>query len=86
LRICSGKESRRSRPATDCERACLRLADKFVLDPHGVDDADTAVVAAYLSPPAMVALLALFMGFSKIAVVLGTAPESMPVTILPTPA
>jgi hypothetical protein len=30
--------------------------------------------------------LALFMGFSKIAVVLGTAPESMPVTILPTPA
>jgi alkylhydroperoxidase/carboxymuconolactone decarboxylase family protein YurZ len=122
-------------PANDCERACLRLTDKFVLDPHGVSDEDTAAVAAHLPPAAMVALieasalsarhklvirytdafltdpasigadlreamrrefaaeeiveltagLALFMGFSKIAVVLGTAPESMPVTILPTP-
>ena len=29
--------------------------------------------------------LALFMGFSKIAIVLGSAPESMPVRMVPTP-
>ena len=58
---------------TDCERACLRLTDKFVLDPHGVDDADTAAVAAHLPPPAMVALieaLALFDGFTRFRLIL----------------
>ncbi len=29
--------------------------------------------------------LALFMGFSKIAIVLGGVPESMPVLVVPTP-
>jgi hypothetical protein len=29
--------------------------------------------------------VALFMGFSKIAIALGQAPDSMPVTELPTP-
>jgi hypothetical protein len=29
--------------------------------------------------------VALFMGFSKIAVALGQAPQNMPVTVLPTP-
>jgi hypothetical protein len=61
-------------PATDCERACLRLTDKFVLDPHGVSDADTAAVAEHLSPAAMVALieaLALFDGFTRFRLILG---------------
>jgi hypothetical protein len=59
---------------TDCERACLRLADRFVLDPHGVSDADAAEVAAHLSPAAMVALieaLALFDGFMRFRLILG---------------
>src|SRR5690349_9599617 len=50
-------------PTSDCERACLKLADKFVFDPHGVTEADVAAVAAHLSPSALVALveaLALF--------------------------
>jgi hypothetical protein len=45
-----------------------------VLDPHGVDDADTAAVAAHLPPPAMVALieaLALFDGFTRFRLILG---------------
>lgn len=61
-------------PANDCERACLALADKFVLDPHGVTDADTAAVAEHLPPPAMVALveaLALFDGFTRFRLILG---------------
>ena len=61
-------------PASDCERACVKLADKFVLDPHGVTDADAAAVAAHLSPAAMVALveaLALFDGFTRFRLILG---------------
>ena len=59
---------------TECERACLRLTDKFVLDPHGVGDADAAAVAKHLSPAAMVALieaLALFDGFTRFRLILG---------------
>ena len=61
-------------PTTDGERAVLKLADKFVLDPHGVTDADAAAVAAHLSPAAMVALveaLALFDGFTRFRLILG---------------
>ena len=59
---------------TDCERACLRLADQFVLDPHGVSDADAAEVAAHLSPSDMVAFieaLALLDGFTRFRLILG---------------
>ena len=61
-------------PTSDCERAVLELADKFVLDPHGVTDADAAAVAAHLAPAAMVALveaLALFDGFTRFRLILG---------------
>jgi hypothetical protein len=59
---------------SDCERACLRLADKFVLDPHGVTDRDVAAVAAHLDPPAVVAFieaLALLDGFTRFRLILG---------------
>ena len=59
---------------SDCERVCLRLADKFVLDPHGVTDRDVAAVAAHLEPPAVVALieaLALLDGFTRFRLILG---------------
>ena len=42
----------------------------------------------YFSPAQVVELtagIALFMGFSKIAVALGAAPETMPTMVVPTP-
>ncbi|MDX2165645.1 MAG: hypothetical protein SF182_01220 [Deltaproteobacteria bacterium] len=56
------------------QRAALRLTDGFVLDPHGVSDADVGALAAHLSPPQTVALieaLALFDGFTRFRLMLG---------------
>jgi alkylhydroperoxidase family enzyme len=56
------------------ERACLRFAEQFVLDPHGITDADAAAVVAALGEPGLVALveaLALFDGFCRFRAVLG---------------
>jgi alkylhydroperoxidase family enzyme len=56
------------------QRAALRLTDGFVLDPHGVSDADAAALAAHLSPAQMVALieaLAVFDGFTRFRLMLG---------------
>ena len=67
----------------------IRYADVFLTDPGGISPELQAAMRRELTPAEIVELtagLALFMGFSKIAVVLGTAPESMPVTVLPTPA
>ena len=67
----------------------IRYTDAFLTDPAGIDAALRAAMVREFTPPEIVELtagLALFMGFSKIAVVLGTAPESMPVTIVPTPS
>ena len=69
-----GAEVEALEATTECERACLRLTDKFVLDPHGVGDADAAAVAEHLSPAAMVALveaLALLDGFTRFRLILG---------------
>lgn len=59
---------------SDAQRACLRLTDGFVLDPHGVTDADAAAVAAHLPPREMMALieaLAVFDGFTRFHLILG---------------
>lgn len=64
----------RSELFSDRERACLRLADGFVLDPHGVSDDDAAAVAAHLSAAGLVALieaLAVFDGFTRMRLILG---------------
>jgi alkylhydroperoxidase family enzyme len=65
--------------SSDVERACLVFAEKFVLDPHGISDADAAAVTAHLSAPAMVAFveaLAIFDGFTRFQVILGIKPNS----------
>ncbi len=65
----------------------IRYADVFLTDPHALTDELRAEMLRHFSAEEIVELsagLALFMGFSKIAVVLGTAPESMPTTVLPT--
>src|SRR5262245_48142384 len=65
---------------TDAERACLAYAEQFVLDAHGVTDAQAADVTARLGASGLVALteaLALFEGFARFRQVLGVAPEEL---------
>ena len=65
---------RRSGAFTPIERACLELAEGFVLDPHGVSEADVGAVAAHLEPAAVVLLveaLAFFDGFTRFRAILG---------------
>jgi len=67
----------------------IRYTDAFLTDPASIGADLREAMRREFTAEEIVELtagLALFMGFSKIAVVLGTAPESMPVTILPTPA
>jgi alkylhydroperoxidase family enzyme len=55
------------------ERACLRFAEQFVLDPKGITDADAAAVVSALGEPGTVALveaLAIFDGFSRFCLAL----------------
>jgi len=69
-------------------KALIRYADAFLTDPARLDDRVRADMLRHFSAPEIVELtagLALFMGFSKIAVVLGQAPEEMPTLIVPTP-
>lgn len=66
----------------------IRYADVFLTDPTRPIDSLRAEMLEHFTPAEIVELtagLALFMGFSKIAVALGTAPESMPTMVLPTP-
>jgi AhpD family alkylhydroperoxidase len=69
-------------------KAVLRFVDVFLADPTALRAADREALLAVLTPEEIVELTAagaLFMGFSKIAVALGTAPASMPLTVIPTP-
>ena len=66
----------------------IRYADAFLVDPHTLTDEVRADMLRHFTPEQIVELtagLALFMGFSKIAVVLGQEPASMPTTVVPTP-
>jgi len=59
---------------SDLERAALRVAETFVLDPHGMSDADVGAVSARLGPAGTVALveaLAFFDGFTRFRLILG---------------
>ncbi|HWP66362.1 MAG TPA: carboxymuconolactone decarboxylase family protein [Candidatus Limnocylindria bacterium] len=69
-------------------KAVLRFTDAFLTDPTSLTPTDHAELLTQLTPLEIIELtaaLALFMGFSKIAVALGTAPDDMPLTVLPTP-
>jgi len=64
---------------TDAERACLTVAERFVLDPHGLTDDEAAAARAHLGDAGLVALLealALFDGFARFRVLLGVEPEA----------
>ena len=58
----------RSDAFSETERACLRFAEQFVLDPAGIGDGDAAAVVAALGEPGTVAfveVLAILDGFSR---------------------
>lgn len=60
----------------------------FLRGGHGLDDELRHELLTFFTPAQIVELtagIALFMGFSKIAVALGTAPETMPTMVVPTP-
>lgn len=66
----------------------IRYADVFLRDPHDLDENARTAMRQEFTPAEIVELtagLALFMGFSKIAVVLGLEPTTMPTTVLATP-
>ncbi|HXQ59113.1 MAG TPA: carboxymuconolactone decarboxylase family protein [Acidimicrobiales bacterium] len=79
----------RSSALADAHKAVLALTDAFLGDPGGgVDDTTREVLLASYGPAGTVELtagLALFMGFSKIAVALGAFPDDFPTTVIPTP-
>jgi alkylhydroperoxidase family enzyme len=54
----------------ETERACLRFAEQFALDPKEISDADAAAVVAALGDAGMVAFvqaLAIFDGFARMS-------------------
>ena len=65
---------------TDAERSCLAYAEQFVLDVHGITDAQATEVTAHLTPAGLVALteaLALFEGFARFRMMLDIVPEAL---------
>jgi len=63
------------------ERACLRLAEQFVLDAKGISDAEVAPVRAALGDATLVAFalaLAIFDGFSRFQKMLGVLGAHAP--------
>ncbi len=69
-------------------KAVIRFADVFLVDPASIRADVRTEILRHLTSAQVVELaagLALFMGFSKIAIVLGQEPTEMPVTVIPTP-
>jgi alkylhydroperoxidase family enzyme len=62
---------------TETERACLRFAEQFALDPKEITDADAAAVVEALGDAGMVAFveaLAIFDGFARFSRFLEVEP------------
>jgi alkylhydroperoxidase family enzyme len=73
----------------DAHKAVLALTDTFLVDPRtGPDAVVRDALLTHYGPAGTVELtcgLALFMGFSKIAVALGAFPDDFPTILIPTP-
>ena len=77
------------RPADVALQGPLGQQPELWTDPAAIDPALRAEIDRHLDPAQLVALaagLALFVGFAKIAVVLGAMPDQLPVMVVPTPA
>ncbi|HEV7734759.1 MAG TPA: carboxymuconolactone decarboxylase family protein [Candidatus Binatia bacterium] len=73
---------------SDRHKTAIRWTDAFLQDPAGTSAALRTEMLGHFTPEEIVELTlgaALFMGFSKIAIVLGQEPETMPTTVIPTP-
>jgi AhpD family alkylhydroperoxidase len=69
-------------------KTAIRWTDAFLHDPAAVPEALRDEMRRTFTPAEIVELTvgtALFMGFSKIAITLGSEPQSMPTTVIPTP-
>jgi len=69
------------------EKAVIRYVDTFLTDPHRLGDEQRQELLGHLTAEELVELtaaVALFMGFSKIAIALGPPPD-MPTLVVPTP-
>jgi len=70
------------------EKAVVRYTDTFLREPGALAEALRAELLSHFDAGEIVELtagIALFMGFSKIAVTLGQAPDDMPTMVVPTP-
>lgn len=75
-------------PLSDRHKTAIRWTDAFLHHPGAVPQALRDEMRRTFTPAEIVELTvgaALFMGFSKIAIVLGQEPETMPTTVIPTP-
>jgi len=74
---------------SDGHKAVISFTDTFLADPgHGPDLSTRDALLAHYGAAGTVELtagLALFMGFSKIAVALGAFPDDFPTMVIPTP-
>ena len=73
---------------TPRQKAVLAFTDAFLSPEPSADDALRREMLAHFTPAEIVELtagLALFMGFSKIALALGGVPDNLPVNVQPTP-
>ena len=69
-------------------KAVIRYTDVFLRGGHDLDNDVRAEMLQHFTPAQIVELtagVALFMGFSKIAIALGSAPADMPTMVVPTP-
>jgi alkylhydroperoxidase family enzyme len=74
---------------TELERACLRVAEQFVIDAHGIEDADVAPITDEIGSPGLVAVMnaiALLDYLARIRTIFGVPPESSDVLVVPSPA
>jgi alkylhydroperoxidase family enzyme len=69
-------------------KAVIAWTDAMLSAPARVPEAVKREMHVHFSPAEIVELstgVALFMGFSKIAIALGQVPDRMPTTVVPTP-
>ena len=74
---------------SDRQKVVLRYTDAYLTDPGNVDPELRAAMAAQFTPAEIVELtlaIAMFLGMAKVLISLGTEPEQMEVTVVPTPA
>lgn len=71
------------------QKLVLRYTDAYLVDPGHLDPGLAQDMAEHFSPAEIVELtlaLAMFLGMAKVLISLGTEPEQMATTVLPTPA